>query len=83
LSIALKALLSLSPGPRRALFAIDGIATPEERAFAMKAIGRSTLKAYEQILDSRHRSELPHGLTNTPEDDDASIEAEAVRICQP
>jgi len=82
LGVALKAILGLSPGARRALFAIDGIATTEERAFAMKAIGRSTRKAYEHILDSRHSGELPQGLTNMPEGDEESVEAEAVRLCQ-
>ncbi len=82
LSIALKSILGLSPGGRRALFAIDGIATDEERAFAMKVIGRSTLKAYEHILDSRHLGRLPLSVGNGPDDDD-QIEAEAVRLCCP
>jgi hypothetical protein len=83
LAIALKSVLGLSPGARRALFAIDGIATEEERAFVMKAIGRSTLKAYERILDGRHRSDAPFAPSNAPVDDDESIEAEAVRLCKP
>jgi hypothetical protein len=82
LAIALKSILGLSPGSRRALFAIDGIATDEQRAFAMKAIGRATLKAYEHILDARHQDELPRSLGNVP-DDDEQIEAEAVRLCRP
>jgi hypothetical protein len=82
LAIALKAILGLSPGSRRALFAIDGIATEEERAFATKVIGRSTLKAYERILDSQHRNDIPHPAGNSPSDDDR-LEAEAVRLCLP
>jgi hypothetical protein len=82
LAIALKSILGLSPGSRRALFAIDGIATEEERAFAMKAIGRTTLKTYERILDARHRGDLPRSVSNVP-DNDEQIEAEAVRLCRP
>jgi hypothetical protein len=81
LAVALKAILGLSPGSRRALFAIDGIATEEERAFAMRAIGRSTLKAYERILDARHHGEPPRALTNVPADDE-SVEAEAAWLCR-
>jgi hypothetical protein len=82
LAIALKAVLDLSPGSRRALFAIDGIATEEERAFAMKVIGRATLKAYERILDARNQGGRLHAMNNAP-DDDGRIEAEAVRLCRP
>jgi Ribbon-helix-helix protein, copG family len=52
--VALKALLDMSPGVRRALFAIDGIADTEERRLAGKIIGRATLAAYERILDARY-----------------------------
>jgi len=51
--VALKALLDLSLGARRALFAIDGIAEKEERLLASKIIGRAALVAYERILDAR------------------------------
>jgi hypothetical protein len=51
--VALKALLDMSPGARRAMFVIDGIADAEERRFAGKMIGRATLIAYERILDAR------------------------------
>jgi predicted transcriptional regulator len=51
--VALKALLDMSPGARRALFAIDGIADTEERRFAGKMIGRAALAAYERIIDTR------------------------------
>src|SRR5947209_6268008 len=46
--VALKALLDMSPGARRALFAIDGIADADERRFAGKMIGRAALAAYER-----------------------------------
>jgi hypothetical protein len=82
LAIALKAVLDLSPGSRRALFAIDGIATEEERAFAMKLISRSTLKAYERILDARNQGSRLHAMNNAL-DDDERIEAEAVQLCRP
>jgi|tagenome__1003787_1003787.scaffolds.fasta_scaffold20819057_3 hypothetical protein len=81
LAIAIKSVLGLSPGARRALFAIDGIATEQERAFAMKAISRSMLKAYERILDARHQDDVPHALNNAPDDEDHN-EAEAVRLCR-
>jgi hypothetical protein len=51
--VALKALMDMSPGARRALFAIDGIADADERRFAGKVIGRAALNAYERILDTR------------------------------
>jgi hypothetical protein len=51
--VALKALLDMSPGARRALFAIDGAADADERRFAAKMIGRAALIAYERILDAR------------------------------
>jgi hypothetical protein len=57
--VALKALLELSPGARRALFAIDGIADDAERQFAGKMIGRAALIAYERILDARHSPLMP------------------------
>jgi hypothetical protein len=37
----------LPPGSRRALFAIDGIATKQERDLAMKSLGRAALKAHD------------------------------------
>ena len=79
--VALKMALDLSPGARRALFAIDGMASEDERAFAMKAIGRSALKAYERILDARRPAENPPSI-NVALDTDEAIEAEAVRLCR-
>ena len=78
--VALKMALDLSPGARRALFAIDGMASEDERAFAMKAIGRSALKAYERILDARRPAENPPSI-NVALDTDEAIEAEALRLC--
>ena len=51
--VALKALLDMSLGARRALFAIDGLADADERRFAGKMIGRAALAACERILDTR------------------------------
>lgn len=79
--VALKMALDLSPGARRALFAIDGMASEDERAFAMKVIGRSALKAYERILDARRPAENPPSI-NVALDTDEAIEAEAVRLCR-
>jgi hypothetical protein len=80
-AVALKTLLSLSPGARRAFFAIDGIANERERDFAAKTIGRAALTAYERILDARHRSEH-HPESNAELDTEEAIEAEAVRLCR-
>jgi|SRR5690349_2729546 hypothetical protein len=79
MAVALKTMLDMSPGARRALFAIDGIADEAERAFAMKAIGRAALKAYERIIDARHREDH-HPATNDILETEEAIEAEAVRL---
>ncbi|MGA2128250.1 MAG: hypothetical protein ABSG76_19110 [Xanthobacteraceae bacterium] len=79
-AVALKALLDLSPGARRALFAIDGIADDAERQFAAKAIGRAALLAYERIIDARHQQEHH---TNHELDTEEAIDAEAARLCRP
>jgi hypothetical protein len=81
LAIAITTVFDLPPGARRALFTIDGIATEQERAFAMKAIGRSMLKAYERILDARHQDDVRQAPSNITDDEDY-IEAEAVRLCR-
>ena len=52
-AVAPRTLLSLSPGARRALYAIDG-AAEGKRAFAGQQAGRAVLNAYERILDARH-----------------------------
>jgi cytochrome P450 len=80
--LALKALLDLTPGARRALFAIDGIADDAERRLAAKRLGRAALAAYEQIIDARSRREC-HLATNKSLDAEEAIEAEAVRLCRP
>ncbi len=82
MAVALKAMLDLSPGARRALFAIDGIADEAERDFAMRAMGRAALKAYERMIDGRRRAEH-HPVTNGTLDEEAAIEAEAARLCRP
>ena len=83
LAVALKSLLDQSPGARRALFAIDGIADAEERAFAARAIGRSVLKAYEGILDARRADVGPRTDANEALLTEEAIDAEAVRMCRP
>jgi hypothetical protein len=79
MAIALKTMVDLSPGARRALYAIDGIADEAERDFAMKAIGRAALKAYERIIDARN-ARNHHPVTNDALDTDEAIEAEAARL---
>jgi hypothetical protein len=80
-AVAVKMLLDLSPGARRALFAIDGAADDAERRFAAKVIGRAALSAYDRIIDGRHRQEH-HPETNDQLDSEAAIEAEAARLCR-
>lgn len=90
IAVALKAMLDLSPGARRALFTIDGIADEAERNFAMKTIGRAALKAYERValkayervLDARQHPHH-HPVTSDALDNDEVIEAEAARLCRP
>jgi len=82
LGVALKAILTMSPAARRALYAIDGSAEKTEREFAMKLVGRAALKAYEAIIEARQRGEY-HPAGNAPLDTEESIEAEAVRLCRP
>jgi hypothetical protein len=79
-AVALKVLLDMSPGARRALFAIDGIADDAERQFAAKAIGRAALLAYERIIDARQARDHH---TNQALDTEEAIEAEAARLCRP
>ena len=81
-AVALKVLLDLSPGARRALFAIDGIADDAERKLAAKRLGRAVLAAYEQIIDARARRQRRRGADTTLDTEEA-IEAEAVRLCRP
>ena len=80
-SVALKVMLGLSPGARRALFALDGLSTEEERDVAMNMIGRSVLKAYEALLDSRLSAKRDRE-TNMALDSDEAIEAAAARLCR-
>jgi hypothetical protein len=80
-SVALKVLLDMSPGARRAMFAIDGIADDAERKLAAKRLGRAVLAAYEEIIDARARAQ-PRPAACELDSEDA-IEAEAVRLCRP
>ncbi|HEV2955739.1 MAG TPA: hypothetical protein VGX95_06450 [Xanthobacteraceae bacterium] len=81
-AVALKLLLDMSPGARRALFAIDGIADDAERKLTAKRLGRAALAAYEQIIDARARRRHQRGADSALDTEEA-IEAEAVRLCQP
>ena len=81
-AVALKLMLDLSPGARRALFAIDGIADEAERRLVAKRLGRAALAAYEQMIDARSRPEHRGFHEDSPDTEDA-IEAEAVRLCRP
>lgn len=83
LGVALKVLLDLAPGARRVVFAIDGVADEEERAFAARHIGRAALKAYEAIIDARRADLGPHSGANEALETEEAIEAEAVRLCRP
>jgi len=78
-AVALRTLLNLSPGARRALYAIDGSAEGTERDFAGQLVGRAALRAYERILDARHAGD-PEPMGNAPVDGEEAIEAEAVRL---
>jgi len=80
-AVALKLLLDISPGARRALFAIDGIADDAERKIAAKLLGRAALVAYEQIIDARARRGRPQTGDDVTATEEA-IEAEAVRLCR-
>ena len=53
LTTAARAVVGLSPTARLALFAIDGLATEDERAAAMFLIGQSAIDAYQGILAAR------------------------------
>lgn len=81
-AVALKLLLDMSPGARRALFAIDGIADDVERKLAAKRLGRAALVAYEEIIDARARRKYRRGADSALDTEEA-IEAEAVRLCRP
>jgi cytochrome P450 len=81
-AVALKLLLDMSPGARRALFAIDGIADDAERKLAAKRLGRAALAAYEQIIDARALRLSRRGADRALDSEEA-IEAEAVRLCRP
>lgn len=82
LNVAVKQMIDYSPGARRAVFAIDGIADEKERAFAAKAFGRTALQVYEAILDGRRASLGQDTGSNTVPDTEDAIEAEAVRMCR-
>ncbi|WP_375453489.1 hypothetical protein [uncultured Methylobacterium sp.] len=81
--VALKMMLEMTPGARRAIFAVDGMADDGERAFVAKHIGRAALRAYEDILDARRNDLGPQSGSNHALDTEEAIEVEAVRMCRP
>ena len=81
-AVAVRSLLDLAPGSRRALFAIHGIGDEAERAYAAKVCGRALLTAYEHIIQARQRPDH-HPESNSRLDSEEAIEAEAVRLCRP
>ena len=78
-AVALRTMLNLSPGARRALYAIDGAAEATERDFAGQLVGRAALKAYDRMLDARHADE-PDPMGNASADTEEAIEAVAVHL---
>jgi predicted transcriptional regulator len=66
---AVKAFIDFSPAARLALFAIDGLATEDERAAAMALVGQSAINAYQGILAARE------GVGDAEEEPEADIEA--------
>ncbi|SMH52348.1 hypothetical protein [Mesorhizobium australicum] len=82
MGVAVKTMLSLSPAARRALFAIDGAASEDERQLAMRIVGRSALKAHERLIVARHTDPDRQPATNEILDNETAIEAEAVELCR-
>ena len=56
---AVKAFVNFSPAARLALFAIDGLATEDERAVAMALIGQMAIEAYQGMLAARQGAGAP------------------------
>src|ERR1700742_2388061 len=79
-AVALKLFLDMPSGARRAMFAINGIASEDEREFAAKALGRAALAAYDRIIDARHRRARER--SDVGLESDEAVEAEAVRLCR-
>lgn len=73
---ATRLLLDVSPASRRALLSLDG-ASPEERAFAIRLLGRATLKAKAKVVSSRVNAAYSP-VTNLSLDTEEAIDAEAV-----
>jgi hypothetical protein len=80
-AVAVRTLLNLPPGARRALYALDGTTEATERSFASQLIGRAALKAYESLLDARN-ADAPDPMANAAVDTEEALEAEAVRLCR-
>ena len=76
LSLSADLFVNLSPAARRAMTALLS-GSAEERAFALKAVGRSAMVARERLLTSRNANPYQR-LTNRDVDDEAGIEAEAI-----
>jgi hypothetical protein len=81
LGVALRAFLALSPGSRRAMFAIDGMQSEVERDFAMRLVGRAAMKAYDRILESR-QAQMSVTASNADLESEEAIEEEASRLCR-
>jgi hypothetical protein len=79
-AVALKLFLDMPSGARRALFAIDGIASEDEREFVAKVLGRAALAVYDRIIDARHRQARER--SDVALESDEAVEAEAVRLCR-
>lgn len=75
-AIATRLLLGISPAARRAVISLDG-ASPEEREFAIRLIGRATLKAKEKVVSGRVKAAYISE-ANSSLDTEEAIDAEAV-----
>lgn len=76
LSLGADLFVNLSPAARRAITALLS-GSAEERAFALKAVGRSAMVARERVLTARNVRPY-RSMTNRDVDDEAGIEAEAI-----
>lgn len=74
-TIATRLLLDMSPAARRAVISLDG-ASLEGREFAIRLIGRATLKAKEKIVSSRVNAAYI-AETNSSLDTEEAIDAKA------
>jgi hypothetical protein len=85
IGVALKSFIDMSPAVRRVAFSIDGSASEQEQKFAAKIMGRSLLRAYQAIIESRHMPDknTPQTTgTNSELTTEQEIENEAIRLCR-